>query len=133
MYMTDLSNDNILFQTRSGKKLYWLIPAEVGAPNFELRYVEIPPNIPLSKESKHPHEHEVFVVKGRGILRGEHNGKPYEVELKPGQAIFIPGNEEHQWLTPHGESLGIICVVPKGAEATAKPLYVQQDLAAQLQ
>jgi quercetin dioxygenase-like cupin family protein len=121
MYMTDLSNEHIMRQSPSGKKIYWMLTSEIGAPNFELRYVEIPPNAPPSSTSRHPHEHEVFIVKGKGLLQGEHNGEAYEVDLAPGQAIFIPGNEEHQWLTPYGEALGIICVVPKGAEAESKP------------
>ena len=123
MYMTDLSNETIVSSTSSGKKMYWMLTSEIGAPNFELRYVEIPPNAPLSKTTKHPHEHEVFVVKGKGILQGEENGKAYEVELIPGQAIFIPGNEVHQWLNPYDEPLGIICVVPKGAESELKPPF----------
>ena len=121
MYMTDISDERSLCRSRSGKKIYWMLTSEIGAPNFELRYIEIPPNVPLSSQSKHPHEHEVFVVKGKGILQGEENGESYEVELSAGQAIFIPGNEEHQWLNPYDEPLGIICVVPKGAEAESKP------------
>lgn len=125
MYITDLSNNNIVWTTPSGKKVYWMIPAEAGAPNFELRYIEIPPNVPLSSIPHHPHEHEVFVVKGKGILQGVQDGQSYEVELSPGQAIFIPGNEDHQWLNPFDEPLCIICVVPKGAEAEVKPPFVR--------
>jgi quercetin dioxygenase-like cupin family protein len=121
MYMTDVSNEKIMCKTRSGKKIYWLLTSEIGAPNFELRYIEIPPYVPPSSSAQHPHEHEVFVVKGRGILQGKNNGNAYEVELVPGQAIFIPGNEEHQWVNPYDEPLCIICVVPKGAEAESKP------------
>lgn len=125
MYITDLSNNDIVWTTPSGKKVYWMIPAEAGAPNFELRYIEIPPNVPLSSVPYHPHEHEVFVVKGKGRLQGVQDGQPYEVELSPGQAIFIPGNEDHQWLNPFDEPLCIICVVPKGAEAEVKPPFVR--------
>jgi quercetin dioxygenase-like cupin family protein len=121
MYMTDISHEEIMCTSSSGKKIYWMLTSEIGAPSFELRYVEIPPNVPPSKTKKHPHEHEVFIVKGKGILQGNENGKAYEVELSPGQAIFIPGNEEHQWLNPHDEPLCIICVVPKGAEVELKP------------
>ncbi|MBD3307913.1 cupin domain-containing protein [candidate division KSB3 bacterium] len=121
MYMTDISDERIMCQTRSGKKIYWMLTSEIGAPNFELRYIEIPPHVPPSSLPSHPHEHEVFIVKGKGVLQGEENGTPYEVELAPGQAIFIPGNEIHQWLNPSDEPLGIICVVPKGAEAESKP------------
>ncbi len=121
MHITDLTDESIVWKTPSGKKIHWLISAEAGAPNFELRYVEIPPDVPKSSSASHPHEHEVFVVKGRGILQGIKDGQPCEIELCPGQAVFIPGDEEHQWLTPYGESLGIICVVPKGAESEVKP------------
>ena len=127
MYMTDISNENIVSKTSSGKKIYWMLASEIGAPNFELRYIEIPPNVPLSRTSKHPHEHEVFIAKGKGILEGEENGQAYRVELVPGQAIFIPGHEEHQWLNPYEEPLCIICVVPKGAEAESKPPFQTQE------
>ena len=127
MYMTDISNESIVSKTSSGKKIYWMLTSEIGAPNFELRYIEIPPNVPRSRSSTHPHEHEVFIVKGKGILEGEENGKAYSVELVPGQAIFIPGNEEHQWLNPYEEPLCIICVVPKGAEVESKPAFQTQE------
>ena len=126
MYMTDLANENIVWKTPSGKKIHWLIPAEAGAPNFELRYVEIPPNVPKSSSASHPHEHEVFIVKGRGILQGVQDGQPCEIELQPGQAIFIPGGEDHQWLNPYDKPLGIICVVPKGAESEVKPPSIKR-------
>lgn len=126
MHITDLSNPELVWTTRSGKKIYWLIPAEIGAPNFELRYVEIPPQVPPSRSPRHPHEHEVFVVSGKGRLQGVHNGVPYEVELVPGQAIFIPGNEDHQWLNPYAEPFGVICVIPKGTEDEVKPPTVKQ-------
>ena len=45
MYMTDISNENIVSKTSSGKKIYWMLASEIGAPNFELRYIEIPPNV----------------------------------------------------------------------------------------
>lgn len=126
MYTTDLTDESIVWTTPSGKIIHWLIPAEVGASTCELRYVEIPPNVPPSSSASHPHEHEVFVVKGRGLLQGVRDGRPCEVELRPGQAVFIPGGEDHQWLTPYGEPLGMICVVPKGAEANVKPPSLKQ-------
>ena len=47
MYTTDLTNENIVWKTPSGKKIHWLIPRRSRRhPNFELRYVEIPPKCP---------------------------------------------------------------------------------------
>ncbi len=116
MYMTDI-NDDIMCKTGSGNKIYWMLTAEQGAQNFELRYIEIPAG-GKSSYGKHPHEHEVFVVKGNGKIKGLYP----ERELLPGTAVFVPGNEEHQWINgSETEPFGFICVVPKGAEAESKP------------
>jgi quercetin dioxygenase-like cupin family protein len=89
---TSRLTEDIMCQTKSGNKIYWMITSENGAPSFELRYIEIPPGGKSSK-GHHPHEHEVFV----------------------------PGDEEHQWINISSEPFGFVCVVPKGAEAESKP------------
>jgi quercetin dioxygenase-like cupin family protein len=110
-------SDEHMCRTRSGNKIYWLITSEMGAPGFELRYVEIPPGGRSSRGS-HPHEHEVFIVSGKGRIAGAFPDTP----LSPGIAVFVPGNEEHQWVNESGsEPFGFICVVPRGAEAESKP------------
>ncbi|MEE9306877.1 MAG: cupin domain-containing protein [Spirochaetia bacterium] len=114
MFITAI-NDRIMCKTNSGNKIYWMLTQENGAPNFELRYIEIPSN-GKSSYGKHPHEHEVFVVQGKGKIVGEN----IEEQLKPGMAVFVPGNEEHQWINTETEPFGFICVVPKGAEASVQ-------------
>jgi quercetin dioxygenase-like cupin family protein len=94
-----------------------MLTSEIGAANFELRYIEIPPG-GQSSYGRHPHEHEVFVVKGRGIVKG----KDSENKLTPGMAVFVLPDEEHQWInTSTKQPFGFVCVVPKGAEAESKP------------
>lgn len=116
MYVTD-ANEDILCVTKSGNRIYWMLTSEVGAPNFELRYIEIPPG-GRSSHGSHPHEHEVFVVKGQGIVKHPDG----ETRLTPGMAVFVPGDEVHQWMnTSADESFGFVCVVPKGAESESKP------------
>ena len=92
MYMTD-KHDDIMCQTKSGNKIYWMLTTEQGAKNFELRYIEIPPG-GKSSYGHHLHEHEVFVIQGRGKIKGQYPEK----ELVPGTAVFVPGDEEHQWI-----------------------------------
>jgi quercetin dioxygenase-like cupin family protein len=117
MYVTDVGNRDAVCVTKSGNKIHWLLTSETGAPNFELRYIEIPPG-GQSSYGSHPHEHEVFVVKGCGAVKGVDSETP----LKPGMAVFVPGHEVHQWInTGPAEPFGFICVVPKGAEAESKP------------
>ena len=115
MYKTNLSRD-IMCKTASGNSIYWMITSEVGAKNFELRYIEIPRN-GSSSYGSHKHEHEVFIVKGKGTIIGKDSKK----ELKPMDAVFVPGGEEHQWVNNGDESFSFICVVPKGAESELKP------------
>ena len=120
MNIIDL-NENIMCKTASGNSIYWMITSEIGAKNFELRYIEIPVN-GNSSYGSHPHEHEVFIIKGRGVIKGKDSRK----ELKPNDAVFVPGGEDHQWINTGNEPFGFICVVPKGAEAESKPPYVEK-------
>lgn len=116
MYVTTVRED-IMCKTKSGNKIYWMLTSEIGAPNFELRYIEVPPGGRTSY-GHHPHEHEVFVVRGKGQLKG----REPEQGLTPGTAVFIPGDEEHQFInTSTTEPLAFICIVPKGAESESKP------------
>ena len=115
MFFTGL-NEKIMCKTGSGNAIYWMITTEKGAENFELRYVEIPVN-GKSSYGKHPHEHEVFIVKGSGKIKGIN----YEQKLEPMIAVFVPGDEEHQWINNGNEPFGFICVVPRGAESESKP------------
>ena len=103
--------------SKSGNKIFWMLTSQNGARNFELRYIEIPPG-GKSSYGRHAHEHEVFVVEGRGCIKL----KDGREKLRPGLAVFVSGEEEHQWInTSKTKPLGFVCVVPKGAEAELKP------------
>lgn len=116
MYLTTIRED-IMGETKSGNKIYWMLTSEIGAPNFELRYIEIPPGGHTSF-GHHPHEHEVFVLTGKGHIKGAYP----ERELLPGTAVFIPGDEDHQFINASTtDPFTFICVVPKGAESDSKP------------
>ncbi len=116
MFVSGIKEENMC-QSPSGNKVYWLVTSEQGAPNYEMRYIEIAAG-GATHYGHHPHEHEVFVVSGKGWLKG----KDKEYELSPRMAVFIEGDEEHQFINASKtEPLAVICVVPKGAEAEYKP------------
>jgi quercetin dioxygenase-like cupin family protein len=116
MYATE-TIDDIMCETKSGNKIYWLVTTDNGAKDFEMRYIEIPPG-GQSSNGSHEHEHEVYIVKGKGWIKGDYPDK----ELLPGMGVFVPGNEQHQWVNQSKtEPFGFICVVPSGAEAESKP------------
>jgi quercetin dioxygenase-like cupin family protein len=88
-------------------KVRWLITKEMGAPNFAMRVFEMEPrgNSPLHT---HPWEHEVFVLKGRGVVVGEHG----EENIVPGNVVFVPPNELHQFKNTGKMTLMFLCLVP---------------------
>ena len=117
MYITDITNEDCMCKSNSGNKIYWMLTSEQGAKYFELRYIEIPAGKHTSY-GQHSHEHEVFVIKGKGKVKG----KDSEQDLLQGTALFVPGDEEHQFINVSDtEPFNFICVVPKGAEAESKP------------
>lgn len=117
MFIVDRNDPRIASRTKSGNKICWMLTTEIGAPHFELRYIEVPPGGRTSYGA-HEHEHEVFIVAGAGRL----TGRDSEQELIPGLAAFVPGNEEHQFINASTtEPFGFVCVVPKGAESESKP------------
>lgn len=93
----------------SGAKMAIMVGREDNAPNFALRSIEVDPggNTP---QHAHDYEHEVYVVSGSGhvLLEGKRN------EIKTGDVIYVPANQEHQFTADQGsgESLRFLCVVP---------------------
>lgn len=121
MYITHISDTSSIVRSPSGNSINWMLTAKNGAPNFELRYIEIPVGGKTSF-GEHAHEHEVFIVKGLGRVQGKDlSGKPFTEALEHGNAVFIQGHEEHQWVNVGSEPLGLICVIPIGAEDQYKP------------
>ena len=84
-----------------------LISAEDDAPNFAMRIFQIKPN-GYTPYHTHPWEHEVFILKGEGIVIVE--GK--KTKFKYGDAIFIPPDVMHQFKNTLNEDLLFLCLVP---------------------
>ena len=93
-----------------GVKARVLIGNADGAKNFCMRIFEIEKNGYTPRHS-HDWEHEVFIPSGSGQLYSEGEWVP----VKSGQAVFIPGNEEHQFKNTGDEPFIMICLVPSSA------------------
>jgi quercetin dioxygenase-like cupin family protein len=91
-------------------EIRWLISNQDGAENFAMRMFEIQPggHTPLHT---HPHEHEVFIIEGRGALVFE--GK--EHEFGADYAIFVPGGKEHCFKNTGNSLLRLLCLIPSTA------------------
>ncbi|UCE73437.1 MAG: cupin domain-containing protein [Methanomassiliicoccales archaeon] len=90
-----------------GVTIRWLITKEMGAENFAMRMFEVEPegHTPLHS---HEWEHEVFVLEGEGLVMAQ-NG---EEMLKPGDVIFMPSMEKHQFKNTGPGNLKFLCLIP---------------------
>jgi quercetin dioxygenase-like cupin family protein len=88
-------------------RIRWLINEANGAENFSMRLIEIAPG-GSSAHHSHEWEHEVFVLEGKGYIKGE---KGKEI-LGKGTVVLIPKNEVHQFKNDGAKPLKFLCVIP---------------------
>jgi len=90
-----------------GVEIRLLISKDDGAPTFAMRMFEVQPggHTPLHR---HPHEHEVFVLQGKGVV--VHEGKDHP--LAPEVVVFVPGRDEHCFKNTGNSTLRFLCLVP---------------------
>src|SRR5262249_16295002 len=84
-----------------------IVGEDDGAKNFVMRYFTIPPH-GFSNLDYHPHDHGVVVISGRArVMLGER----FE-EVGPGDAVYIPGYERHQFENLTDDLFTFLCVIP---------------------
>lgn len=88
-----------------------LIGPDQGAPTFIMRLFTLSEG-GFSPYHKHPWEHEVFVLAGKGIVKGCDG----ETMVRAGDFVFVPPDEEHQFLNSAKEPFEFLCIIPKGEE-----------------
>lgn len=85
-------------------KVKYLLHEGVGAKKLQLRLftIDVGGYTPLEK---HKHEHEVFILRGKALVRGGDT----QVVVKDGVVILIPSWEEHQFKNVGEEKLQFLC------------------------
>jgi quercetin dioxygenase-like cupin family protein len=106
VHYTDVLAENPGGETR-GVTIRRVICEEDGAPNYYMRVFEIAPG-GYSPLHRHPWEHEMYILSGEGemVQEGGSTG------IRPGTAVFIPGEELHQVRNSGGQLLRFICTIP---------------------
>jgi quercetin dioxygenase-like cupin family protein len=100
--------------TAAGITRQMLIGQAEGTGDFLLRYFTFEPG-GKSALHRHPHQHGVVVLQGRGrVLLGDEWHA-----IGPGDAICTGSDELHQFEATGPEPFGFICVIPAWAEADA--------------
>lgn len=93
-------------------KIRWLIDEKIGAKNFFMRLFEIEAGgyTPLHL---HAWEHEVFILRGEGVLVCEDEVKLF----REGDFVFIPPNEKHQFRNNGKKLVKLLCLIPNKKDA----------------
>ncbi|MCE4614670.1 MAG: cupin domain-containing protein [Desulfurococcales archaeon] len=107
LHYTEVEEERVPDKMGSKTTIRWLISEKDGAPTYAMRYFRIGPGGHINAHS-HPWEHEIFVVKGQGVVRiGE---KHYQVG--EGYSIYVPPNIIHEYWNTSLEPWEIICTIP---------------------
>ena len=85
-----------------------LVGPEEGAPNFVMRYFQVPVGEQTFFHT-HPHEHGMLILHGQAKIQIKEEWS----DLSPLDAIFIAGGDLHRVVNTGNEPLGFICVIPK--------------------
>jgi quercetin dioxygenase-like cupin family protein len=92
IHFLDAEAEEVTEAGAHGIKLRTLIGEKDGAPNFYMRIISLEAGVE-SPDHSHPWEQENFIISGKGTLEVE--GKT--VNLRPGDATFIPPNAHHHF------------------------------------
>ena len=97
----------------TGAKMRMLVGPSEGAKNFHMRHFEVAPG-GHTPHHQHDYEHEILVLKGRGVAQSEQG----EREFGPGDVIWVPANEMHQFRNAGDQPLEFICLIPAPQDCT---------------
>jgi quercetin dioxygenase-like cupin family protein len=99
-----------------GCRMGCLIGENDGAPSFSMRQFEVVPGGHTPRHS-HGHEHEVFVLEGRGVVV-EGN---VEHAIEAGTAVYVRPNEVHQFRNTGEGPLKFLCLIPHPLRGMTAP------------
>ncbi len=105
--ITPVRIDNEFARSVEGRVL---IGKSDGADHFCMRIFELAPGGHTPRHT-HEWEHEVFVHSGSGEVLCSDEWKP----VSAGTALFIQGNELHQFRNSGKESFVFVCLIPSGS------------------
>ncbi|MFW5714235.1 MAG: cupin domain-containing protein [Brevefilum sp.] len=85
-----------------------LVGPEDGAPNFVMRYFQVPPGEQTFFHT-HDHEHGMLILHGEAQIQIEEE----LFDLSPLASVFVSGGDLHRVINTGDEPLGFICVIPR--------------------
>ena len=105
--LKDIPSEPVVMAGAEGCQYRVAVSARDGAPTFAMRVFEVAAggHTPLHQ---HPYEHEIYVMEGQGTVWRE--GR--EVTIKPGDVLFVPADEQHQFKNTGAQPFKFMCLIP---------------------
>ncbi len=108
---TDAPSHEFNNELAQGVKGRVVIGKDDDAHNFCMRVFTLEPG-GFTPRHSHNWEHEVFIHSGTGKVYKDGEWQT----VTSGTAVFIPGNEEHQFMNGGAEDFTFICLIPSGVD-----------------
>ena len=89
-----------------------MVGRDEGAKNFVIRHFTLEAGAATPYHT-HDFEHELFILEGEGALASEEGDQP----VRPGDAVYVPPNAQHNFRNAGSTNLCFLCVVPMKGEA----------------
>jgi len=104
---TDIEPQAVDEPGATGTTIRWLITNKDGRTGFAMRHFDIQPggHTPLHD---HDWEHQVFILEGSGTVQGGEEAKAFQ----PGDVIFVPPGERHQFRNTGEQPIRLLCLIP---------------------
>lgn len=106
----EVENNQVAMEGASGCQVRWLVGEQDKAPNFAMRQFEVEPGGHTPKHF-HPYEHEVFVLKGNGVILDGDVERP----LAEGDVVYVAPDDVHQFRNTGTEPMQFLCLIPNSA------------------
>ena len=102
----DVEMTSVQMEGVKGAQMAMMVGRADGAPHFAMRAFRVEAGGHTPRHH-HDYEHEVFIVDGGGeiLLDGAYR------TIRPGDTIYVPAYEEHQFRAGD-EGLRFLCLVP---------------------
>lgn len=102
----EIKIENVEMEGSEDAKIQWLITKKQGAFNYAMRRFILGKNGFIPKH-QHPWEHEIYVLKGEGII----GAGTEEKKLGPNNFAYIPPDIPH-WYKSSSAEWVFLCIIP---------------------
>ena len=105
--------NDVALQGAEGVRMRMLVGSQDGAKIFHMRHFDVAVG-GHTPHHAHDYEHEVLILKGRGLVKSERGDRP----CQPADVVWVPPNEKHQFVNTGDTPLEFICLIPAPRDCT---------------